>query len=660
MSRKRAITRAAVAATGATAAMAALTIVGANGMAVAAPAPSLTRLADSAVPFTSHSRAIGDVAGTRQLSIQIWLRPDLAAAQSFAAAVSTPGSQQFHHYLRPDSYTARFAATTSQAAKVEKWLKSQGFTAVRADAQRSYVRATASAAKIDQAFATQLKVYKSTATVNAGPYQLRANSTPVAVPRSLASAVLGVTGLDDAAPNLPLKREDVTSAPAATTQAAGNFPCSDYYGQHTEGGLPKQFGKTSFPTVTCGYSGAQLRSAYGASTSNTGRGQTIALVELGLTPDMFLTLHDYAKANDVPAPSPERYRELSLGQGSACGDPFNMEEQVDVEAAYDMAPGASQLVIGGDSCNDGDYGFQGLFDADLAVLDGAQDHPLASVASNSWGSGAETQPGALSGIEHAYLLRAVAEGVGMYFASSDASGVAAPSDDPNAIAVGGTALGIGKNGGRLFETGWSNGISFLDGSQWSAAFENGASGGGPSLLWTQPAYQRHVVPAAMATVNGNRGDSLVRSVPDISADADEYTGFSVGYLTISPGSAPVYQHSAVGGTSEAAPLVAGMVTAAQQGQPAWFGFLNPALYRLSGTSAFRDLLPLTAHSKAAYRAMICGANDCGIEALNISDDQSHVMSGYTGQVTVKGYDNMTGLGTPNGQKFITALRKLEK
>jgi hypothetical protein len=36
------------------------------------------------------------------------------------------------------------------------------------------------------------------------------------------------------------------------------------------------------------------------------------------------------------------------------------------------------------------------------------------------------------------------------------------------------------------------------------------------------------------------------------------------------------------------------------------------------------------------------------------------MSGYTGQVTLKGYDNMTGLGTPNGQKFVTALRKLEK
>ena len=34
------------------------------------------------------------------------------------------------------------------------------------------------------------------------------------------------------------------------------------------------------------------------------------------------------------------------------------------------------------------------------------------------------------------------------------------------------------------------------------------------------------------------------------------------------------------------------------------------------------------------------------------------MKGYTGQVTLPGYDNMTGLGVPNGQIFIRDLRKL--
>jgi hypothetical protein len=35
------------------------------------------------------------------------------------------------------------------------------------------------------------------------------------------------------------------------------------------------------------------------------------------------------------------------------------------------------------------------------------------------------------------------------------------------------------------------------------------------------------------------------------------------------------------------------------------------------------------------------------------------MRGSKGQVTRKGYDNMTGIGTPRGQVFINALRKLE-
>jgi hypothetical protein len=55
--------------------------------------------------------------------------------------------------------------------------------------------------------------------------------------------------------------------------------------------------------------------------------------------------------------------------------------------------------------------------------------------------------------------------------------------------------------------------------------------------------------------------------------------------------------------------------------------------------------------------MACSVRDCGIVSLTTFDDQSPSMFGYTGQVTLKGYDNMTGLGTPNGQRFIAALRK---
>ena len=151
-----------------------------------------------------------------------------------------------------------------------------------------------------------------------------------------------MTGLDNAAPILPLQRQSDKAigkkTPPLAASKVKSVPCSYYYGEHVATGLPGQFGTTSFPTDNCGYSGTQFRKAYGASAMGMGTGQTTALVELGLTPDMFRTLKDYARKNGVPAPSASRYTELSLGRGSACGDPFDIEEQLDVEASYDMAP----------------------------------------------------------------------------------------------------------------------------------------------------------------------------------------------------------------------------------------------------------------------------------------------------------------------------------
>jgi subtilase family serine protease len=391
---------------------------------------------------------------------------------------------------------------------------------------------------------------------------------------------------------------------------------------------------------------------------NDGRGQTVALVELGLTPDMFVTLRDYAASEHFVAPSPHRYTELSLGKNT-CGDPFNIEEQLDVETSYDMAPGANQLVVGGDSCNNGDFGLQGLFDADIAVIDGTagNHHPLATISSNSWGPGNDTQPAILTTIMHAYLVRAAAQGVGMYFASGDFSGVETP-DDPYAILVGGTSLGIGNHGQRLFETGWSTGLSVIRNGQWVLQREDGATSGGPSLIWAQPTYQHGVVPRALAKPPGNR-PGLVRSEPDIAADADLFTGFATGILVFPKGKPPRFITIPNGGTSMSSPLVAGIIADAQQGQHTAFGFTDPALYRLTGTPALHDILPSTSRTPGLFRGEVCSNHFCGPLSLITFDDQNPTMPGYTGQVTLKGYDNMTGLGTPNGQSFINALRTLE-
>jgi subtilase family serine protease len=661
-----------------------LAVVAATGVCLAgasavpaahAASQAATPLPGSVPAFTANTAVTGSVAGSQKLTIQLWLKPDLSGLQSFAAAASTPGNSQFRHYLSPSAYTARFGPAASQVNAVESWLRGQGFGDISTDSQRTYVRATAPVSAIDAAFRVQEKLYRATATVNAGPYQLRANDSAVTLPSSLANGILAVTGLNNQVPSIPLERPGAASSQARMTAdgivAAGSSSptgssaadCSSYYGQLQGSGLPSLFGYTTLPVAVCGYDAAQLRSAYGL-TGIGGTGQTIAFAQVGLPRDMFLTLQDYAKANNMPAPSASLYGEESVdGTGASCGDtdPFDGEEQLDVEAAHVMAPGARELVVGGDPCDNGDLGEQGFYDAETAILDGSGGKPLASVVSNSWEDFGTGEVSQLASMTNALLMRAAAEGVGMYFATGDYPGASTPSTDPYATAVGGTTLAIGKTGNRLFETGWSDGAWTLTGNTWESIGVNGASGGGPSTLWTEPDYQRGVVPSTLTIPPGDKSEAS-RSVPDISADADPFTGFAEGQLTFStsdPSQPPVYSESDIGGTSLATPLIAGLVADAQQGQAAPFGFINPVLYKLASTSAIRDVLPVTSKTPAQYRGSWCPAAACnGVQGMVEFDDQNPSLSGYLGQVTLKGYDNMTGVGTPNGPAFNTALRRL--
>lgn len=623
------------------------------------PGPATTALPGSSTPFTGTNRAIGTVAADNRLTIQAWLRPRTAAAETYAAAVSAPGSKLFGHYLSPAAYTARFGATAAEVTSVESWLKSAGFTGVSADSGRNYVQATATVSRINAALKVRLRYYGASSDASAGRYPLRANDRPIMVPTSVASDLLGLTGLDNAAPKATYVRAVQPVATTGTAKKGISFPCSSWYLQHYARRLPTRLSTTSVPTVICGYAPAQVRAAYHYNRHNIGKGVTVALVEVGLAPDMFRTLRDYAGVNRIESPSPHRYAELSLGRGSACGDPFDIEEQLDVEASYVMAPLASQLVVGGDSCNNGFSGNQSVFDADTAILDGRSGRPLAQIVSNSWETGDESIPANQLTIEHAYLLRAAAEGVSMLFSAGDASGVESPSSDPYATAVGGTTLGIGRHDPRLFETGWSTGISSDVGNRWIFQGQDGASGGGPSLLWAQPAYQRGVVPTWLAAAPGNRS-GLIRAVPDIGALADPFTGIAVGVLDINnAGNVIGYSEESIGGTSVAAPLVAGLVADAEQYQKP-FGFLNPSLYRLAGTRALHDVTPVTGKTQARYHGVACDVAMCGSLWLTTFDDEKWSMPGYTGQVTRKGYDTMSGIGSPNGQSFVYGLRDIHR
>ncbi len=642
------------------AAIAASAAMVAGGGAAGAPGSARTAAAvalPGSVPVAVGTAVrVGAAPATQQLTVQVWLTADAAGASAYADAVATPGSPEFHHYLSPDAYTARFGPSAARAGAVAAWLSGKGLTGVQVDGGRDYVSATGPVSAVESAFQVRIGQYraKGAADGSAGRSSLfTSNDRAVSVPAPLASDVLGVTGLSSSS---AASRGTAVAAPQGGTPA-GAATCSQYWAQHAHPLRPAYQGLNQASLPVCGYSAAQLRAGYGATSKDTGSGQTVALTEEEAPTAMFQTLTAYARSNHLPLPKPSQFRQIQAG--SACkapsaateratqSPPVDVEAEMDSEAVYAMAPGADQVMVVGTGCDED----QALLDAASAVLTGNGHQPLASIASNSWQIPlGEVSPQTV----HAIDVRAAAEGVGMYFASGDTPGLTVTDSDPYAVAVGGTTLGIGATGNRLFETGWSDDFGSLAGSTWSDDGVNGG-GGGVSDVYPQPSYQHGVVPASMAQVKVAGKTVLGRTVPDIAADADPDTGMLIGYTSTDPDGKPgPYLTVANGGTSLATPLVAGLVADAQQGQKSPYGFIDPLLYRLADTQAFHDALPFDKSTPLQNRAAYIAPTDSFSSAdVDVFDAQNR---SDTQQVTAKGYDTMTGIGTPNGAAFIAALR----
>lgn len=647
--------------------------VGALVAAVGFAAPGTSRAEAVVVPVlraggappVQGAQLVGSAPATGQLSVQVWLRPRTAAAEAYASAVSTPGSAAFHHYLGPAAWTAAFGPSAASAGAVQRWLRSRGLGHVGVDAGRNYVTASGSVSAVESALGVHVARYRSAA---AGEFW--AADRAAAIPAALAPEVLSVTGLDgarqaastDAAPGSTAPAAAAAANAAATPAAKPKAPtCSHYWGEHGHAVRPEYHGLAQISLPACGYSATQLRAAYGASSSATGKGQTVALTESEAPVAMPQTLAAYAKANHLPAPGRSQFRQLSAGKacrnGTAQGVPTRSlsaltvddESEMDSEAVYLMAPAAAQVMVVGQGCDED----QALLDAVAAVLTGNGHKPLASIVSNSWQIPQGEVPAATV---HALFVRAAAEGVGMYIASGDTPGLTGTDDDPYAISVGGTTLGLGRANQRLFETGWSSDYVSLDQGRWSDQGLGGAGGGGVSDVYRQPAFQRGVVPAAMSRTRIGGKPAVGRTVPDLAAVGDPDTGMLTGYTDDpGPGGRPgAYRTEPNAGTSLATPLIAGLIADAQQGQPGPFGFADPLFYRLAGSSAFHDALPLTTKTPARDRGAYQLPDGTFGTGMDLFDDQNRK---DTAQVTARGYDTMTGLGTPNGTAFVTALRR---
>jgi kumamolisin len=157
----------------------------------------------------------------------------------------------------------------------------------------------------------------------------------------------------------------------------------------------------------------------------------------------------------------------------------------------------------------------------------------------SWGSAESSNGCSSETAEHAYFAAAAATGTILVGASGDngaKDGTRSPtpdypSADPSVVGAGGTSIALTSSGAYSSETVWND--------------ASGASGGGVSKCFTEPTYQS----SHSITVKTSTGSSTPtgRAVPDVSYNADPYTGFWIWDTTGYSGWVQI------GGTSAAAP-----------------------------------------------------------------------------------------------------------
>ncbi len=371
------------------------------------------------------------------------------------------------------------------------------------------------------------------------------------------------------------------------------------------------------------------------SKGDTGKGQTIVLLSAGKTNQLQADLQAFDHAWGLPAASLSILQPFGPPAPYTCPDGLDdlqSETALDVEWAHAIAPGAKIVVLIGSnnshrSPQDNCY-LYGLSEA----LSYAISRHLGDIISLSYGSSelgdvSETPAEQASDRrfyqdEHQLFQRATGEGITILAASGDDGAtnpndttkatsywsrpnVSWPASDPNVLAVGGTKLSIDPdNSVYVREVAWND--------------EVGATGGGLSAVFDEPAYQKTVPNQAL--LRGKRG------IPDVSFPAEDFLIYDLAQPdSLVRGNAQLRHWGLVGGTSISAPCWAGLIAIANQIRGKPLGLIQPALYRLAGKD-MHDILT--------------------------GDNTSHQVEGYQAQ---QGYDLVTGWGTPVARDFLPAL-----
>ena len=463
--------------------------------------------------------------------------------------------------------------------------------------------------------------------------------------RALSASAVGIAVVATAAAGLAL------SAPGAARSASGEVLISPgvvrLEHEARQGPSSTQQCQQAF-RINC-YNPAQIQQAYDLTTlyshGITGKGATIVVVDPYGSPTIASDLRTFDREESIPNPPSLKIirpagRVPKFNPKNAGMAGWASETTLDVEYAHTIAPGAKILLAetpGGGSA--GDVSMTQVITAEKYVIA----HRLGSVISQSFVASEQSIGYAgIQSLRGAYL-DAYDHHVTVLSGSGDsgAAGYQAngtsfyshavtgwPASDPLVTAVGGTRLNLDTAGNRnRADTAWNDTYSLTANQLVNG--NNGpnplAGGGGKSVIFGRPSYQNTV-----SRIVGNH-----RGVPDISMSAACSGAVNI-YQSFAGQSAGWY---ALCGTSEAAPLFAGIVALADQEAGHSLGLINPALYKLAAEHAPGIVSVTSGNNSVSFR----------------QGGRTHPVRGFGAHA---GYNLAAGLGTVNGADLVPELARL--
>jgi subtilase family serine protease len=529
-------------------------------------------LEDSERHAAAGASLVGPADPAEALTVTIALRrkpaaPELPDEQYWA---DTPPAERT--YLSRDTFADTYGAAPDDVEAVTGFARANGLEVEQTDLAQRIVRVSGTTARVSQAFGVELAHYETAA----GRYRGREGF--ISVPAELTQVIEGVFGLD----NRQVARRaggGGVITPVTPPQVAALYdfpqPASSHIGRETIGLL-----EFSDPTAgTCGYNPADIADYF---TTNLGIGPgyaTPVLTDVGVN-----------------------------GATNTPGGPGDPEVALDIEVAGVVAQGARIAVYFTT------WDENGWVLALKRAVHPRHGDPRPSVLSISWGWAElhglydlSWSRAAMHAVHDAFR-EAAAFGVTVLVASGDDGSncqvndghahVYYPQSDPWVSCCGGTTI-ENVAGSSFDEVTWN---------------DNGITGGGISDVFDLPFWQK----AAGVPPSVNPGSRVGRGIPDIA-------GYANGYSIVFHGA----NQGVWWGTSETAPLYAGLIAVINSRLEHRVGYLNPVLYALGGTPVFRD----------------------------IDDGGSNAAGGAPGYTAGPGWDACTGWGSVNGHELLHALRR---